>query len=226
MIKMLIWEGKKYFTIKTILLFSLSVFILSFIFGTVEKSLTAGNPPVDFAAFIEMNRTFILIKIIFPVMISYLVNIMFAGEYESGLMKNFLIYKGSRTAYLLCKIVIAMLCAVFTIIIILLSLMINYKAVWGGELQSVPGLIKTAFEVFPIVSATALVSVISSSFTHSVFISTGMIFLSFSIDSVIGENIITPTSFMSFGNLFMACIYGVLLLFPTIIIFNIKDIWQ
>lgn len=221
-------EATKLFTIKKTAVVFAAIFTVCFLFGIAEKSLTASNPPADFAAFTEMNRGFIIVKILYPIMISYLVNIIITGEYESGLTKNFLIFGIRRAEYLLCKIIIVILCAFFVIIIIYISLMITYLTVWKGAVNfiSADNYLQTAAAVIPVISATALISVTQNSFTKAVFVSIGTLLISFTFDSVIGENIITPTSFMSFGNLLGGTLYSIILLIPSIIIFKNKDIWQ
>jgi hypothetical protein len=241
MLRTLRGEAKKSFTIKNSLIFSVSLLISCLLVSITEKNIADNSLiPVginNFTVFMEFNVTFLLVKILFPIIIACITAASITGEYESGMTKNFLLTGIRRTDYIVSKILILMVCAVLTAIMIMLFLSVSFAAIWrmnigASEIYKITVLyLRVGVSVFPIIAVVSLISINFNNFLTTIFISVGLIFLSFSLDSVIGESYLTPTSFLSGINdtpaslTFFAVIYAIPLIIITVLLFNRKNIW-
>jgi ABC-type transport system involved in multi-copper enzyme maturation permease subunit len=241
MLRTLRGEARKLFTVNKILIFSLSVIISCLFVCFVEKNIADNSlTPVgieNYTDFMEFNITFLLVKILFPLSVACLTASSITGEYESGMTKNFLLTGIIRTDYIIGKIIILMFFCIVTALLILLFLSVSYPIIWqmnirASEIYNIAILyIRVGISAFPIIAVSSLISVCVDNFLKTVFISVGLIFLSVSLDSVIGKNYLTPTSFLSGINdtpasfTFVAIVYAIPFFVITVLSFNRKNIW-
>jgi hypothetical protein len=241
MFRTLFGEAKKLFTIKNTLLFFASLILCCLFVSFTEKNIADNSLiPVgieNYSDFMEFNAAFLLVKILFPMSLACITAALITGEYESGMTKNFLLTGIKRTHYIISKIILLMVFAVLFAAMILLFLSLSFPAIWrmnftASEIYNAAILyIRAGISTFPIIAVVSLISVNVDNFFKSIFISIGMLFLSFSLDSVIGKNCLTPTSFLSGINdnparfTFFALIYTMPFIFVAVFIFNRKNIW-
>jgi ABC-type transport system involved in multi-copper enzyme maturation permease subunit len=236
MFRLLRSEAKKIFTLRNVIVCIFGLLFVCFICAFIENNIIENSNTSTGISnqhqFMEFNITFVLVKVLFPIFIAFITAVIITGEYESGLMKNFLTNGIKRGRYLFCKIIIANICAVLTALMIMFSLSLAYAVLWRTSfnisLQTVILYLAAGVSAIPIIAALSFISVLSDNFMKTIFISSGGVFLSLSLDSVIGENIITPTSFLSFikpENSLFAVIYSIPYVIIAILIFKRKNIW-
>ncbi|MDR0917688.1 MAG: hypothetical protein LBM93_00325, partial [Oscillospiraceae bacterium] len=120
---------------------------------------------------------------------------------------------------------------------IMLFLSITFPAIWHmdilvSDFYKIAILyIRAGISTFPIIAVLSVISVSVDNFLKTIFISVGLIFLSLSLDSVIGKNYLTPTSFLSGINdtsvwvTFLVVIYAIPFIISAVILFRRKNIW-
>jgi hypothetical protein len=234
-------EATKLFTVNKVLIFSLSLIISCLLISFVEKNIADNSlTPVginNYTDFMEFNITFLLVKILFPLSVVCVTASSITSEYESGMTKNFLLTGIRRTDYIISKILILMIFSVVIALLILLFLSLSYPLIWKTNVHTSEignvfiSYIRVGISVFPIIAVVSLISVNVDNFLKTIFISVGLIFLSLSLDSVIGKNYLTPTSFLSGINdnsasfSFIALVYAISFIVITVFSFNQKNIW-
>nr|WP_302638209.1 ABC transporter permease [uncultured Clostridium sp.] len=196
--------------------------------------------------FLKYNLTFILVKILTPVLLIIITASVIADDYSSGVMKFFLISKIDKKDVIVGKILYLIIItlintlAMFIIVSIVGGILAqDFSNIFSSEyIKVLNAYMITAFGMLPIVLATAVISLMVDNFNQSIGISISVLIVSLMIDSI-NSNIlgITPTSLISYGYklvgdisnkimiiaVILSCSYILLLTLSSIKIFNKKD---
>ncbi|MCH4153477.1 MAG: ABC transporter permease [Mageeibacillus sp.] len=246
MFKSIMVELRKNCRIKQLLFYLCSIFILCFLITFIENNMMSEKLGYDFnlMSFLEYNSTFLICKLIFPIFMLYLSSLVFAADYYEGTLKYFLFSGITRTKLYLGKMLYLLLLSIISVVIIFAGLGFSYL-IFGGIDNSIQYLWKAFFSYiligigcYPIILIAAFMALVFGQHTKTLFVSIGILILSLCIDSVIGAEFYSPTSFISNANLYFTELsayktyvvsyvaYTLGLIITTLTLFNLKDIWN
>jgi|GEM_PF-6117334 len=244
MIKMIIVEFKKFLETKFIILYTFITFITCFFITFIEKTLFENTADAfSYLEFLNFNSTFMLVKIIFPVLMIFIVSNVFSSDYSDGTLKYFLLSDISKNKIYFGKIIFIMSISILTILVIFWGLNISFVVFFKDViiiehcLIALSAYFLIGIGVIPIVLITIIISFFISDFIKTNFISIGFLILSLVTDGLFEGKFYSPTGFISNANLYfekfidissyciMIAFYTLLLNIVILMIFNKKDFW-
>ena len=196
--------------------------------------------------FLKYNLTFILVKILTPVLLIIITASVIADDYSSGVMKFFLISKIDKKDVILGKILYLIIITLINTLVMFIIFSIvggilagDFSNIFLGEyIKVMNAYIITAFGMLPIVLVTSVISLMVDNFNQTIGISISVLIVSLMIDSINSKILgITPTSLISYGYkllgdisnkmmiiaVVLSCSYILLLVLSSIKIFKKKD---
>lgn len=221
-----------------IILISIAVAVVEFSnmqFGAVETFY------VDFMLF---NTTFLVMKIIVPVLILLLAASIWGGEYADGMIKSFLLCKVSKNEMFAGKLFLLIFSSLVTVLFTFITFTVIgllKGGVDGVSLHVILTMAKvyavTIIGLLPILLLTVLASIFVGDFQKGFSFGVVLLLLSLSLDSIIENAYMTPTYFLSHGSVVCTSqvspasvivlgLYTIGLTVSGIIVFRNKDIWQ
>lgn len=224
-------------------------FLLLILISVAVAAVEFSNMPIDVAEtfyvdFMLFNSTFLVMKIIVPVLILLLAASIWGGEYADGMIKSFLLCKVSKNEMFVGKLLLLIFSSVMAVlatfvIFTVISLLKGGTA--GISLQTILEMAKvyalTTVGLLPILLLTVLASILLGDFQKGFSVGIVSLILSLSMDSILENAYLTPTYFLSHGSVIYTSkvstesvialgFYLVLLTISGIMAFNNKDIWQ
>ena len=196
--------------------------------------------------FLKYNLTFILMKILTPILLIIVTASVIADDYSSGVMKFFLISKIDKKDVILGKILYLIIITLINTLVMFIIFSIvggilagDFSNIFLGEyIKVMNAYIITAFGMLPIVLVTSVISLMVDNFNQTIGISISVLIVSLMIDSINSKILgITPTSIISYeykllGDIsnkmmiiavVLSCSYILLLVLSSIKIFKKKD---
>lgn len=142
--------------------------------------------------FLKYNLTFILMKILTPILLIIVTASVIADDYSSGVMKFFLISKIDKKDVILGKILYLIIITLINTLVMFIIFSIvggilagDFSNIFLGEyIKVMNAYIITAFGMLPIVLVTSVISLMVDNFNQTIGISISVLIVSLMIDSI------------------------------------------
>jgi len=223
--------------------FLLIIFICTGVSIFEFRYIQFGISETFYIDFMLYNTTFVVIKVIVPILVLLLAASVWGGEYSDGMIKSFLLCKVGKTRMFAGKLILLILTSAASVLtaFITFTAISALKSGAGISPDSVLSMAKvyavTIIGLLPILLMTVFASIVFGHFQKGFSLGAVLLFLSISLDSVIDNAYMTPTYFLSnsyviytseahSAYLIIPVLYAVLLTVAGITAFKIKDIWQ
>lgn len=245
MIKLIGIEFKKIYYSKLLTLGLALVFIISLGISIIEfKNIDFGSREEIYVNFMLYNTSFAVIKFFIPIIMLILVALVWGGEYDTGLIKTFMLCGSRKIHFYFGKMVFLIIMAYIILFISFGALTLIcyvYNGFDGISIKNMLNIAKvyalSATGLIPIILITIFFSIILDDFQKSVAVGLVMLLLSLSADSILLKAYLSPTYFLSNSQLVYYSIeqteaYAILVLYAVIsimagmVLFNKKDIWS
>ncbi len=194
--------------------------------------------------FLLYNATFVVMKVMLPILMLLLAASMWGGEYANGMMKSFLLCKVGKIEMFAGKFLLLILTSTASVFIAFISFTVicALKTDMSGiSLYTISAMAKVYAMIIvgmlPILLLTILASIIFGDFQKGFSLGIVLLFLSISLDSVLENAYMSPTYFLSHS--YVICtsqvnaayfivpvLYTLILIVGGMAVFNRKDIWQ
>lgn len=225
----------------------LAIFLLTGMVSVFEFNMMFKNINSNFQEeYMLFNLTFVLIKIMLPIILILLTTSIFAGEYASGNLKSFLICGINRKKYYWGKIIYILAITIIFTLVIFFALSLPCFIIGNIRFFFSEAFFKIFFlylaagvGTIPIILVTVFISFLLNDFEKTITCSLVVLFLSLTCDSVMEHSFYGLTGILSNCNLFYAgslkniftafvigILYFLLLNVINLSIFERKDIWS
>lgn len=225
----------------------LVIFLLTGMVSIFEFNMMFKDTNYNFQEeYMLFNLTFVLIKIMLPIILILLTTSIFAGEYSSGNMKSFLLCGINREKYYWGKIIYLLVVTIIFTVVIFFALSLPCLFIGNTEFFFSKAFLKIFFlylaagiGTIPIILVTVFISFLLNDFEKTITCSLVVLFLSLTCDSVMEHSFYGLTGILSNSNLLysgslknisaviiICSLYFFVLNVINLFVFKRKDIWS